>query len=331
MKMKSKFFGLNAKLALAVLAVGTMFTSCYDSENGDVTQPYQAPNPIYTFTGTVINDVTGAPVEGASVSLTGAATANSVKTDEQGTYQFVLTPASGITGTVNVVVADGTDSQGNEFKGKTATIENVVAIEKGQTVIYYKNVVVNYETYIPEGLEVSSSSSTTTQDSEMQGHDETGKGYNEYLDISNESDSPMYIVRTFNVHTGSELVEDKADIFVSTNRGITDNEDAKAAIRNYIINDLGGVDPSAGFTTEPAQYEYTLPPYCALNAVVISYQFETKNYDFTYQGESVHVVTRTVLSVTFASKTVAADQYHGHGHGHGDTPNAGGGIAVPEL
>ena len=29
--MKSKFFSLNAKLALAVLAVGTMFTGCYDS------------------------------------------------------------------------------------------------------------------------------------------------------------------------------------------------------------------------------------------------------------------------------------------------------------
>ena len=38
--MKSKFFSLNAKLALAVLAVGTMFTGCYDSENGDVNKPY---------------------------------------------------------------------------------------------------------------------------------------------------------------------------------------------------------------------------------------------------------------------------------------------------
>ena len=40
MKMKSKFFGLSAKLALAVLAVGTTLTSCYDSENGDVNKPY---------------------------------------------------------------------------------------------------------------------------------------------------------------------------------------------------------------------------------------------------------------------------------------------------
>ena len=43
--MKSKFFSLNAKLALAVLAVGTMFTGCYDSENGDVNKPYVAPDP----------------------------------------------------------------------------------------------------------------------------------------------------------------------------------------------------------------------------------------------------------------------------------------------
>ena len=328
--MKSKFFGLNAKLALAVLAVGTMFTSCYDSENGDVTQPYVAPNPIYTFTGTVVNDVTGAPVEGASVTLSGAATATAVTTDEQGTYQFVLTPANGITGSVNVVVANGKDVQGNEFTGKTATIDNVVAIEKGQTVIYYKNVVVNYETYIPEGLTINESVSTTTDKSEMQGHSEDEANYSAALDIINDTESPMYIMRQFEVKSGSELVKDAAEIFGPANRGITDNEDAKEAIKNYIIRDLG-VDPSTGFGTTIAQYEYTLAPNCALNGVTITYTFETKNYDFTYQGESVHIQTRTILSVAFSSEPVARDKYHGHGHSHGDEPNAGGGIIAPEL
>ena len=41
MKMKSKFFGNGAKLALAVLAVcGTLFTSCYEkAEVDEATKP----------------------------------------------------------------------------------------------------------------------------------------------------------------------------------------------------------------------------------------------------------------------------------------------------
>ena len=47
MNMKSKFFGLNSKLALAVLAVGTMFTACYDSGNGEVVKPKELRPAAY--------------------------------------------------------------------------------------------------------------------------------------------------------------------------------------------------------------------------------------------------------------------------------------------
>ena len=55
--MKSRFFGLSAKLALAVLAVGFTFTSCYDSANDGIIVPGDVdvviPAPKYEVTGYV--------------------------------------------------------------------------------------------------------------------------------------------------------------------------------------------------------------------------------------------------------------------------------------
>ena len=103
--MKSKFFGLNAKLALAVLAVGTMFTSCYDSENGDVTKPYVAPDAVYSFQGVVTNNITGEGVEGATIAFTGAVTGTAT-TDAWGNYELTVTQKDGVAGTVNMAVSD---------------------------------------------------------------------------------------------------------------------------------------------------------------------------------------------------------------------------------
>ena len=52
MKMKSKFFGNGAKLALAVLAVcGTLFTSCY--EKAEVDQATKPAEAKYYIAGTI--------------------------------------------------------------------------------------------------------------------------------------------------------------------------------------------------------------------------------------------------------------------------------------
>ena len=58
MKMKSKFFGNGAKLALAVLAVcGTLFTSCYEkAEVDEATKPAPAK---YYIAGTITDATTG--------------------------------------------------------------------------------------------------------------------------------------------------------------------------------------------------------------------------------------------------------------------------------
>ena len=66
--MKSIFSSLNAKLALAVLAVGTMFASCYDSENGDVTVT-PTPEPKYVISGNITDGATGKAITTAVVTI----------------------------------------------------------------------------------------------------------------------------------------------------------------------------------------------------------------------------------------------------------------------
>lgn len=75
MKMKSKFFGINAKMALAALAVCGLFTSCYEKEEIDAPV---ASNPVYVITGNLISASTGEPVKGAKITITGAMSGVSV-------------------------------------------------------------------------------------------------------------------------------------------------------------------------------------------------------------------------------------------------------------
>ena len=73
MKMKSKLFGLGAKMALALLAVGMTVTSCYDSENVDIIQPDQPVAPKYYIAGNITDAETGDIVTNATVTIDGTA------------------------------------------------------------------------------------------------------------------------------------------------------------------------------------------------------------------------------------------------------------------
>lgn len=331
MKMKSKFFGLNAKLALAVLAVGTMFTSCYDSENGDVTKPYVAPDAVYSFQGVVTNNITGEGVEGANVSISGDVISGSAVTDATGTYQIVATvdadehqkdfPAS-VTLDVN----------GSDFTAISAQV-NIDKIENGQSVIYFKNVVVNYTSYLPAGVKIDTSNNSSSQEQVIQGEDAEGEGYIPELDIINNTEEPIIVTYNFAVNSGSKISEDLENVMgagVIPTRAIDIPSEAKADIKAWIVNDLG-MEPTAKFGTRLQQVAFTIPALQALKYVSLSYTIETKNYNYSYGEESGRVVTQTVLSVMFNANMVNVGHYHGHGHGHGNGENAGGGIVVPEL
>lgn len=69
MEMKNVFSGLGAKLALALLAVGTM-TSCYEKEELNVEKTDDPIDPVYYIQGNVCDVETGKPLE-AKVTIKG--------------------------------------------------------------------------------------------------------------------------------------------------------------------------------------------------------------------------------------------------------------------
>ena len=325
MKMKSKFFGLNAKLALAVLAVGTMFTSCYDSENGDVTKPYVAPDAVYSFQGVVTNNITGEGVEGATIAFTGAVTGTAT-TDAWGNYELTVTQKDGVAGTVNMAVS------GADFEATTATVE-IEKIGNGQSIVYFKNIVVNYTSYLPEGVKINTSNNSSSTEQIIQGEDAEGEGYIPELDVINNTNEPMIVTYNFEVMSGSRISEDLENVMgagvIGADTRVVPDE-AKADIKAWIVNDLGMV-PTAEFGTRLYQASFTIPALQALKYVSVSYTIENQNYNYSYGTESGRVVTQTVLSVMFNANMVSVGHYHGHGHGHGNGENAGGGIILPEL
>ena len=323
--MKSKFFGLNAKLALAVLAVGTMFTSCYDSENGDVTKPYVAPDAVYSFQGVVTNNITGEGVEGATIAFTGAVTGTAT-TDAWGNYELTVTQKDGVAGTVNMAVS------GADFEATTATVE-IEKIGNGQSIVYFKNIVVNYTSYLPEGVKINTSNNSSSTEQIIQGEDAEGEGYIPELDVINNTNEPMIVTYNFEVMSGSRISEDLENVMgagvIGADTRVVPDE-AKADIKAWIVNDLG-MEPTAEFGTRLYQASFTIPALQALKYVSVSYTIENQNYNYSYGTESGRVVTQTVLSVMFNANMVSVGHYHGHGHGHGNGENAGGGIILPEL
>ena len=313
MKMKSKFFGFTAKLAMAILAVGTMFTSCYDSENGDVSKPYKAPDAVYTFVVTVSNGITGKPVEGATVTAGSTACAGV----GNGVYQAVVTndqTGTKMPSTVTVSVAAGSD-----YEAATATV-NVATIENGQAITCYANIIVNPTKYEPEGLKVETSSNLASETGSFTG-DKTLEGdnveYVENMDIINSSDDPMQVTNNIKVFIGAKYVQEPAQ---------TKAIDVIAELKKYIESVEGTV--GTDFSTEVRPYSFLLPAKSALQKISVQYMYDDKTFNFTYNGVSYVAKTRRVVSVIFSNTPVLTEMYHGHGHGHGHGGdlNAGGGI-----
>ncbi|RHL01891.1 DUF3869 domain-containing protein, partial [Bacteroides sp. AF39-11AC] len=296
---------------MAILAVGTMFTSCYDSENGDVSKPYKAPDAVYTFVVTVSNGITGKPVEGATVTAGSTACAGV----GNGVYQAVVTndqTGTKMPSTVTVSVAAGSD-----YEAATATV-NVATIENGQAITCYANIIVNPTKYEPEGLKVETSSNLASETGSFTG-DKTLEGdnveYVENMDIINSSDDPMQVTKNIKVFIGAKYVQEPAQ---------TKAIDVIAELKKYIESVEGTV--GTDFSTEIRPYSFLLPAKSALQKISVQYMYDDKTFNFTYNGVSYVAKTRRVVSVIFSNTPVLTEMYHGHGHGHGHGGdlNAGG-------
>lgn len=119
--MKSKFFGLSAKLALAILAVGTTLTSCYDSENVDIIAPENPAPAKYYIAGNITDAATGEALPGATVKMDGAdVTVNGsyfeIEVAGGAAYEFTVDVNGYYTATRKIfmpTIADGGVSVGN--------------------------------------------------------------------------------------------------------------------------------------------------------------------------------------------------------------------------
>lgn len=313
--MKSNFFGVTAKLAIAILAVGTMFTSCYDSENGDVSKPYKAPDAVYTFVVTVTNGITGNPVTGATVT----AGSNACAGVGNGVYQVVVTndqTGTKMPATMTISVAAGSD-----YEEATTTV-NVATIENGQAITCYANLIVNPTVFVPEGLKVETSSNTTSVTGSFSGDktyadSNTDVDYEENLDIINTSEDPMQVTKDITVFTGVKYVQAPVQ---------TKAINVIAELNKYIESVEGTVGDE--FLTDVRPYSFLLPAKSALQKISVQYMYDDKTFNFTYDGTSYVAKTRRVVSVIFSNTPVLTEMYHGHGHGHGHGGdlNAGGGI-----
>ena len=294
--MKSKFFFLNAKLALAVLAVGTMFTGCYDSENGDVNKPYVAPDPVYYVAGTVTDLETGEALA-ATVSVDGK-TATAVG----GNYSIKTT--AGDNKTVTVTMAG--------YQDVTRTI-NIPTVGKGET---YTAVVDVAMVKNPSELDVKVTLVSKTSDQVAKVMTPA-----EYpgLDLTAD-DVEAEFTRTFDVVKGYAIQGEIS---------------ASPELTEYIEQFLGeNVGEYGNLKYVKETRTISLAPWNCVKSVTWTYTVDTIVYSFETADETVTVTVKGVYSYQFGCEPQLNHNFtHSHGHGHGEdgNMNAGGGILTPEM
>ncbi|WP_163221195.1 carboxypeptidase-like regulatory domain-containing protein [Bacteroides sp. 214] len=307
--MKSKFFGINAKLALALLAVsGTMFTSCYESEKDDVTLPYNPPAALYTVVGTVTDVVTGKVIDGATVAFSGAD--SKTLTTVAGAYTFTTEKAGAYTIAVS---KDGYTASSGSL--------TVTALKAGQAATYQFNAVLQSESFQIEGLTMTVS--TTEKNPSTVTFDATE---DEEVDYVNDSANFIDLTFNFNVNVGAGLLTDELGV---TTRAALDG--LKEYISTYLAALYGGAPAAidAVFATEDKEYKFELAPYSSVKTVFSTTKYKEDTHIIKYNGVTYKIVVVVAYAWEFGSTQFSNNIYHGHGlgHGHSGNLNAGGGSA----
>jgi hypothetical protein len=324
MKMKSKFVGFNVMVALALLAAGSMFTSCYDTENGDVnlppkdSEPYVAPAPVYTIVGQVTDAVTGGPASDVIITFSGALTFDGViKTDEDGNYRASKSVDGGASGTVTIKA----EKDGKEISGDI-TVEST---PNGETAVYIKNLRLNPPTFDDTEVKVKTDTKTDEETVEWQGEYPAEDNYVVGLDLVNNTDAPMTITQFFKVQDGAKLLSGAAPVTRAATRAIDPELD------DYALDYIAGIEGTLTQTSIIEEVTFEIPAKRGLKEMVITYTLEYKTYTFIYGNEEVVYTVERIIRRKYTPVLTPADEYfgHGHGHGHGHShgdANAGGGI-----
>ncbi|WP_239059602.1 carboxypeptidase-like regulatory domain-containing protein [Bacteroides sp. 224] len=317
--MKSKLFGFNAKLALALLAIsGTMFTSCYESDKEDVyiPKPTELPEPVYTIAGTVTDLITGKGIAEATVTFTATGSTVTTKTDAAGGFSV---HENVMATTYSVVV---TPKNTNEYDASVARSLVVTQLSKGQSAAYMFNEVLNPKDFKPEGVRTVSSSEnagTTPKKYEADEHKES-------LDIVNTTNKDWQYYVDIEVNTGGVVIE--GGDLVNLTRAA-----ASAELKAYITNFLKGryiplkVDKDENFVKGYHTFQFSLPANTFLKSLTVITKYYTDTHKFIYGDDTFTVKVKYPYAYELAPERENVQQYHGHGHGNDD--NAGGGIIAP--
>lgn len=322
MKVKSKFLGLGAKLAAALLVFcGTVLTGCY-SENDDVAIPYVESDPIYTITGVVL-DGAGKPLQGVAISVSSGpstrAVADITNTGADGLYSISSKNNKYGKREANTATPNkGENSVSFTYNGETVTFKvNLEEGASGGASIGTQNVVfIEGGSTLPElpscsVAEVSSTKTATYTSAE-----------DPKLDIVNMND----VEKTYSLNVilpeGSKFADGKSieEAFAKVTPA-----DIKEGLIAYAKVQIGDVK---GITDMDYSYEFKLPARSFLDKLIVNSFMSTKTYTITYSGTSYVIEFTKYGTYTVVREYASWDHSHGHGHGHGhgEDYNAGGGI-----
>ena len=309
--MKSIFSSLNAKLALAVLAVGTMFTSCYDSENGDVTIPTEPAKPTYTVNGVVTDFKTGEAIEGATVTIAAVGTAT---TDATGSYSYQ--GENPVVGQITIAATG--------YREVNRTI-SMPTVETG-AVVFTVNAALVGEYELP-GLKVTVMESTSSNEMDAATLFAGDANYATVLEnLVNNTENTLPLPLTVNnLRVGGKFVTSGT---ATKAADVDADAAAKEAFIGYCRENLG-FNPSEGYNEKGSVvFDIEINPWTEVTGLSFKGYAAKEAYTFPYEGvEYTYTIERVLgYSCEPSFHTFGHGNYMGHGHGHGGELNAGGGI-----
>lgn len=303
--MKSKFFGL--KMAVAVLAVGATFTSCYDSNQGDIYIPDEVvipefPDPVYVVNGTVTNFQSGAAVKGAELS--GAITATA--TDGF----FEVKSSTPINGEVTF--------KATGFYDATRTVAQST-LAKGQgTLVSNLSVAMSPEGYIPGGIQVVDE--TAAAPAAAKAKEATATALAAFAGFENLTGEDKEV--EFSPKDDLGLSLDFGAVVPAT------AVDAKTLFTDY-VKSVWGNDPYKGYGVYAGKLKVKVPAHARIKTLTITPLQKNLTIKFTDPetnspfSQKVEVIEEYNYSCVYAVLDHVHGHEHGHSHGEG---NAGGGI-----
>ena len=355
MKMKSKFFGNGAKLALAVLAVcGTLFTSCY--EKAEVDQATKPAEAKYYIAGTITDATTGQELTTAKVTLGDKSVTSSF--NEQVNYKAE--------GYALVVSADGYYpvkrqvylNQVSDGQTSVATV-NVALVSVEAAVIPPVVPPTDPETDINEGeatkvadkaVEVAKPSESTVTDMlagttatpeekkaldetlEMAGGMKVGETTPEVLadgsilaitpvKFTNPiQDAPAMVPYFYN--EGCELTGDVKEVAAPVTRA--DGAVSADIQKAFLSNAAKALEMNAGFAQKIGYTRISVLNGYSILGYTIKGQLVSKKLTFLISGKYYEGIVSYQKSVMIYPNYYSHDSHDSH-DSHGFNPNAGGG------